>query len=171
MPTVTLEHWPLDTLIEYDKNPRKNDHAVDQMCAAITEMGFKVPIIALSNGQVVDGHLRLKAARKLQLEQVPVILADDLTETQIKAFRIMINQSAHWADWDMDLLKEEMQALDDVNYDVNLMTVKRIQPMRFPILRRTLFLNSAIFGSWVSIVCCVGTQQQKNPLTHSCKPN
>ena len=61
MPTVTLQHWSLDKLVEYDNNPRKNDHAVDQMCAAISEMGFKVPI-------VVDGHLRLKAARKLHLQ-------------------------------------------------------------------------------------------------------
>ncbi len=120
MSIVTLEEWSLDRLYEYENNPRKNDHAVDQMCAAIVEMGFKVPIIAKSNGQVVDGHLRLKAARKLALKTVPVILADDLTETQIKAFRIMINQSAHWAEWDMDLLKAEMQTLDDLDYDLSL---------------------------------------------------
>ena len=90
------------------------------MCAAIVEMGFKIPIIAKSDGQVVDGHLRLKAAKKLALDSVPVILADDLSETQIKAFRILVNQSAHWADWDMDLLKLEMQTLDELDYDLGL---------------------------------------------------
>ncbi len=120
MSTLTLEQWPLDRLIEYENNPRKNDHAVEQMCAAISEMGFKVPIIAKSNGLVVDGHLRLKAARQLALPTVPVILADDLSETQIKAFRILINQSAHWADWDMDLLKIEMQALNELDFDLDL---------------------------------------------------
>jgi ParB-like chromosome segregation protein Spo0J len=118
---LTLEEWPLTRLREYENNPRKNDHAVDQMCAAIVEMGFKVPIIAKSNGQVVDGHLRLKAARKLKLDTVPVILADDLSETQIKAFRILINQSAHWADWDMDLLKLELQELALLDFDLDLM--------------------------------------------------
>ncbi|SMG64739.1 prophage LambdaMc01, DNA methyltransferase [methanotrophic bacterial endosymbiont of Bathymodiolus sp.] len=120
MAVLKLEDWPLDKLVEYEFNPRKNDHAVDQMCAAIVEMGFKVPIIAKSNGHVVDGHLRLKAARKLALDSVPVILADDLSETQIKAFRILVNQSAHWADWDMDLLKLEMQALDDLDFDLDV---------------------------------------------------
>ena len=120
MSALSLEEWSLERLVEYEYNPRKNDHAVDQMCAAIVEMGFKVPIIAKSNGQVVDGHLRLKAARKLALDTVPVILADDLSEAQIKAFRILINQSAHWADWDMDLLKLEMQALDALDYDLSL---------------------------------------------------
>ncbi len=120
MTALTLENWPLDKLIEYEFNPRKHDHAVDQMCAAIVEMGFKIPIIAKSDGQVVDGHLRLKAAKKLALDSVPVILADDLSETQIKAFRILVNQSAHWADWDMDLLKLEMQTLDELDYDLGL---------------------------------------------------
>jgi DNA modification methylase len=120
MQALTFEDWPLDRLVEYENNPRKNDHAVDQMCAAITEMGFKVPIIAKSCGQVIDGHLRLKAARQLKLDTVPVILADDLSETQIKAFRIMINQSAHWADWDPDLLKSEMLELESLDFDLDL---------------------------------------------------
>ncbi len=120
MASLALEHWPLTRLIPYANNPRRNDDAVKQMCAAIREMGFKVPIIARSNGDVVDGHLRLKAAKQLGLETVPVILADDLTPTQVKAFRILINQSAHWADWDEELLRAEMQALEKLDFDLSL---------------------------------------------------
>ncbi len=120
MKTLTLEHWSVAKLKPYANNPRRNDDAVEQMCAAIREMGFKVPIIARSNGEVVDGHLRLKAATQLRLETVPVILADDLTPTQVKAFRILINQSAHWADWDDELLRIEIQALDKLDFDLSL---------------------------------------------------
>jgi ParB-like chromosome segregation protein Spo0J len=65
--------------------------------ASINEFGFKIPILARSNGEVVDGHLRLKAAQKLGLDQVPVILCDEWTEAQVKAFRLLVNRSATWA--------------------------------------------------------------------------
>ena len=70
-------------LIEYARNPRKNDFVVDRMVSCIKEFGFRIPIVAKSDGTVVDGHLRLKAARKLGLEEVPVVIADDLSEAQI----------------------------------------------------------------------------------------
>ena len=88
MTELKLEHWPTSRLIPYARNPRKNDHAVEQMAGAIREFGFRIPLIVKSTGEICDGHLRYKAAQHLGLEQVPVILADDLTETQIKAFRI-----------------------------------------------------------------------------------
>ncbi len=90
-PPAQLEHWPISRLVFYARNPRKNDHAVDAVAAAIREFGFRVPILAKSGGTVIDGHLRLKAARKLGLETVPVLLGDDMTETQIKAFRLSVN--------------------------------------------------------------------------------
>ncbi len=117
---LKLEHWPTNRLIPYCRNPRKNDHAVEQMAGAIREFGFRSPIIAKSTGEVCDGHLRLKAALHLGLEQVPVILADDLTETQIKAFRILINRSATWADWDDDLLRLELEELQLGDFDLAL---------------------------------------------------
>ena len=64
MQNCQIEVWPIDRLIHYVRNPRKNDAVVDRMCGSITEFGFKVPVLARSNGEVVDGHLRLKAARK-----------------------------------------------------------------------------------------------------------
>jgi DNA modification methylase len=117
---LKLEHWPTSRLIPYARNPRKNDHVVDQMAAAITEFGFRIPIIARSTGEVVDGHLRLKAALRLGLETVPVILADDLTPAQIKAFRILANRSATWADWDEDLLRLELEELKLDDFDLAL---------------------------------------------------
>ena len=71
-------------LIEYAGNPRKNDAVVDKMVGCIKEFGFRIPIVAKNDGTVVDGHLRLKAARKLGLEEVPVVIADNLSEAQIK---------------------------------------------------------------------------------------
>jgi ParB-like chromosome segregation protein Spo0J len=76
-------------LIPYVRNPRKNDAVVDQMAVSIREFGFKVPILALLDGTIVDGHLRLKAAQKLKIEKVPVILCDERTPAQVKAFRLM----------------------------------------------------------------------------------
>ena len=91
---------PIDSLVEYARNPRKNDAVVDRMVSCIKEFGFRIPIVAKSDGTVVDGHLRLKAARKLGMKDVPVVIADDLSDAQIKAFRLLANQSANWAEWD-----------------------------------------------------------------------
>ena len=107
-------------LIEYARNPRKNDAVVDKMVGCIKEFGFRIPIVAKSDGTVVDGHLRLKAARKLGLEEVPVVIADDLSEAQIKAFRLIANQSANWAEWDEELLKLELEELKEMNFDLGL---------------------------------------------------
>jgi DNA modification methylase len=117
---LALEQWPVSRLIAYARNPRKNDHAVEQMAGAIREFGFRIPIIAKSTGDVVDGHLRLKAARHLGLESVPVLLADDLTPTQIKAFRLLANRSATWAEWDDELLGLELSELKDAGFDLAL---------------------------------------------------
>src|ERR1700737_5575107 len=117
---VRMETWPLDRLIPYARNPRKNDQAVDRMCASICEFGFKIPCLVRSNGEVVDGHLRLKAARKLGITEVPVILCDEWTPAQVKAFRIMVNRSVTWADWDEELLAIELQELNASDFDLSL---------------------------------------------------
>jgi DNA modification methylase len=120
MQDIELHHWPVGKLIPYGRNPRKNDHVIEQMAGAIQEFGFRIPIIAKSTGEVVDGHLRLKAAQHLGLETVPVVLADDLTPMQIKAFRILANRSATWADWDEDLLRLELEELQLDDFDLAL---------------------------------------------------
>ena len=111
MAELKVETWSIDRLIPYARNPRRNDEQVDRMCSAIKEFGFRIPIVAKSDGSVVDGHLRLKAAQKLGLKEVPVALADELTDAQVKAFRILANKSSNWAEWDTDLLKLEVRSL------------------------------------------------------------
>ena len=78
------EMWPFDKFVPYVRNPRKNDAAVDRMCGSIREFGFKIPCLARSDGEVVDGHLRLKAARKLGITKIPVILCDEWTAVRSK---------------------------------------------------------------------------------------
>src|SRR5438046_8718711 len=107
--SIQMEVWPIDRLIPYERNPRKNDHAVDRMCASIREFGFKIPCLARSSGEVVDGHLRLKAAKRLGIPEVPVILCDEWTEGQVKAFRLLGNRSVTWAAWDEELPPLEWQ--------------------------------------------------------------
>ena len=115
-----LQNWPIDKLVPYRNNPRKNDAAVGKMCDSIREFGFKIPCLVRSDGELVDGHLRLKAARKLGLTEVPVILCDEWTPAQVKAFRLMVNRSASWADWDEELLKIELQDLEASEFDLSL---------------------------------------------------
>jgi len=115
-----IEYWPIERLVEYARNPRKNDAAVDRMCCSIKEFGFKIPCLVLSDGEVVDGHLRLKAARKLGITEIPVILCDEWTPAQVRAFRLMVNRSVSWAEWDEELLSQELLALKALDFDLGL---------------------------------------------------
>lgn len=108
METINL---PLKKLIAYAGNPRKNDHAVEQVASAIKRFGFRVPVLAKSDGTIIDGHLRVKAAKHLEMKEVPVVLCDDLNEADIKALRISINRMAELADWDSELLSVELEGL------------------------------------------------------------
>lgn len=115
-----IESWPIQRLNPYNRNPRKNDHATGRMLASIQEFGFKIPILIRSSGEVVDGHLRLKAAQRLGMAEVPVILCDEWTEAQVKAFRLMVNRSVSWADWDSELVAFEIKELQALDFDLNL---------------------------------------------------
>jgi hypothetical protein len=105
-PQALQIQWHIDRFVPYARNPRKNEAAVDRMCASIREFGFKVPVLARSDGAVVDGHLKLKAARRLgswpggDVTAIPVILCDEWTEAQVKPLRLMVNRSVTWAEWD-----------------------------------------------------------------------
>ena len=104
-------------LIPYEKNARKNDKAVKYVAKSIKEFGFKQPIIIDSNNVVVCGHTRLKASEQLDIEEVPCIVADDLTDEQIKAFRLADNKVSEQSEWDLNLLNDE---LDDIlNIDMS----------------------------------------------------
>ena len=118
---MQITDFDLDKLIPYARNPRKNNHAIDKMASAILEFGFRVPILAKSNGEVIDGHLRIKAAQKLALATVPVVICDDLSDVKIKALRLNINRMAELADWDDELLKLEIAELKDLNFDIDIL--------------------------------------------------
>src|ERR1700757_3595935 len=117
---LRFEYWPIERLREYPRNPRKNDAAVDRMCASIREFGFKIPCLVRGDGEIVDGHLRLKAARKLGIPEIPVILCDEWSPAQVKAFRLMVNRSVSWAEWDDDLLASELSDLANAEFDLTL---------------------------------------------------
>jgi hypothetical protein len=117
---MEVKIWPIDRLIPYARNPRKNDQAVDRMCASIREFGFKIPCLVRSDGEVVDGHLRLKAAHKLGLKEIPVILCDEWTQVQVKAFRLLVNRSVGWAEWDEKLLALELEEIQGLDFNLAL---------------------------------------------------
>ena len=104
---------PVSEVRPYEKNPRKNADAVKFVKASIEQFGFKVPIIVDSNRVIVCGHTRLMAAKSLGMSEVPCIFADDLTDDQIKAFRLADNKVGEFAEWDMDLLGDELDAIAD----------------------------------------------------------
>lgn len=105
----------IDKLIPYENNPRKNDKSVDYVANSISRFGFKVPIVIDSNDVIVAGHTRYKAAVKLKMDVVPCIVADDLTEEQIKAFRLADNKVGESSQWDMDLLTDELDGILDLD--------------------------------------------------------
>ena len=102
---------PIEWLRPYENNPRNNEQAVESVANSIKEFGFKVPIVATIDGEIVNGHTRFKAAKFLKLKTVPVLIADDLTEEQIKAFRLADNKTGELADWDVELLYGELDEL------------------------------------------------------------
>ena len=105
----------IEEVIPYENNPRKNDDAVDKVALSISAFGFKVPIVIDENNVIVTGHTRLKAAKKLGLKTVPCIKADDLTEEQIKAFRLADNKVAEFSTWDEDKLMQELDLLGEID--------------------------------------------------------
>lgn len=102
-------------LIPYENNPRNNDEAVDYVAKSIEEFGFKVPCVVSCDGVLITGHTRLKACKKLGIDEVPCIVADDLTEDQIKAFRLADNKVGEIATWDLDKLSIELDGLQDID--------------------------------------------------------
>ena len=115
MKEMKIEYNTLDKIKPYENNPRINDFAVKYVASSIKEFGFKVPIIIDENNVIVAGHTRLKAAKKLGFEKVPCIRADDLTENQIKAFRLADNKVGEIATWDFNSLSVELANIENIN--------------------------------------------------------
>lgn len=105
----------LDEIKPYERNARNNDNAVDSVVNSVKQFNFNVPITVDKNGVIVSGHTRYKAAKKLGLERVPVIVLDDLTDDEIKAYRLADNKTGELADWNTKLLDEELQSILDID--------------------------------------------------------
>lgn len=110
---MDIEIVSVDQLVPYYNNPRLNNDAVDAVANSIKEFGFKQPIVIDKDNVIIAGHTRWEASQELGLTEVPIIRADDLTEEQIKAYRIADNKTAELAEWDLDKLELEMMDLDD----------------------------------------------------------
>ncbi|HCS86707.1 MAG TPA: DNA modification methylase [Lactococcus garvieae] len=115
---MQIENKKIEDLIPYINNPRNNDGAVDAVASSIKNFGFKVPIVIDSNGEIINGHTRLKAAKKLNLETVPVIIAEDLTPEQVKAFRLADNKVGEIATWNDEMLAIELGELAEIEFDM-----------------------------------------------------
>jgi hypothetical protein len=115
---MNIVYKKIDDLEPYINNPRNNEDAVPYVANSIREFGFRVPIIIDKDNIIVCGHTRFEAAKQLQLEEVPCIYADDLTESQIKAYRIADNKTQELSRWDYDLLEEELQTI--MNIDMSM---------------------------------------------------
>ena len=110
-----IELLPISEILPYAKNPRKNEKSVKFVKESIRQFGFKVPIIIDSKREIVCGHTRLLAAKSLGLSEVPCIVADDLTDEQIKAFRLADNKVGEFSDWDLDLLNNELSEIAEID--------------------------------------------------------
>lgn len=116
---MQVENWNIDDVKPYENNPRNNDEAVEYVANSIREFGFQQPLVVDSDGVLIVGHTRLKAAKELGLESVPVVVASDLTDEQVRAYRLADNKVAEASSWDWNMLNEELENIDwlDLNME------------------------------------------------------
>ena len=115
---MEIKMQKVEDLIPYINNPRQNEEAVDKVASSIKKFGFKVPIVVDKDNEIITGHTRLKASKKLGLKEVPTIVAEDLTPAEVKAFRIADNKVSEYATWDIDLLNIEIAELQELDVDM-----------------------------------------------------
>lgn len=132
---MSIVYKEVKDLIPYANNPRNNDEAVDAVAKSIEEFGFKVPCVVSSDGVLITGHTRLKACKKLGIEEVPCIVADDLTPEQVKAFRLADNKTSELAEWDMDKLNIELGEIPDIDmssfgFDIEIDDIEEVTEVK-----------------------------------------
>lgn len=115
---MQVENWSIDKIVPYENNPRKNDDAVDYVANSIREFGFQQPIVVDFEGVIIAGHTRYRAAQKLGLTELPVVVADGLTDEQAKAYRLADNKTGEAAGWDWQKLNEELEDIDWFTIDM-----------------------------------------------------
>ena len=116
---MSVEYVPLDSLVHYANNPRKNDHAVTDMVTVIETVGFRVPLLVKGH-DIIDGHLRAKAAKEMGMAEVPVIRCDEMSDKDVRLLRLMVNKASEFAQWDLDMLEEEFEMLEDEQVDMEM---------------------------------------------------
>ena len=116
---MKIQTIKLEKIKPYENNPRNNDSAVDKIVESIKEFGFQNPIILDKNYTIIAGHTRYKAAQKLNLDEVPCIVDDTLTDEKVKAYRIADNKLAELSSWNYDSLKLELQGLNDADFNID----------------------------------------------------
>lgn len=124
---MNITELEISKLKPYEKNPRRNEDAVDYVAESIKQFGFKVPIVIDKDNVIIAGHTRFLASQKLGLEKVPCIKADDLNEEQVKAFRLADNKVSEFSAWDFDLLNEELDGIVDI--DMSVLGFEDIEPI------------------------------------------
>jgi len=117
---MKIETVKIEQLVPYARNPRDNSVSVDKVASSIQEFGFRQPIVVDENFVILAGHTRLLASKKLGLKEVPVHMAEGLSESKKKAFRIMDNRSSEDSEWDEELLSLELSDLEDSGFDLNM---------------------------------------------------
>lgn len=116
---MEIKYLPVTDLKPYENNPRINDDAVEIVASSIAEFGFKVPVVLDADNVVVCGHTRLKAAKLLGIDKIPCVIAKDLSEEQIKAFRLVDNKTQELAEWDWNIIFDELDLIQSI--DMNKM--------------------------------------------------
>ena len=172
MNDLQVRWWPIDKVIPYARNSRKvPERAVDKVAASIKEFGWRQPIVVDKGGVIIIGHVRRLAAKQLNLTEVPVHVAENLTPAQVKALRLMDNRSHEETDWDLDLLGPELEDLQSLDFDLDLTGFDPHEIEDFladadlderanvaPQSPRIQLRSPAIFGNVASIGSCAATQ-------------
>lgn len=112
---MQIEIRSIKDIRPYEHNPRNNDGAVDAVAASIREFGWQQPIVVDKDGVIIAGHTRYKAAKKLGLKEVPVVVAENLTEEHVRAYRLADNKTSELAEWDFSALEEELAGLAEID--------------------------------------------------------
>ena len=126
---MKVVNFKLTEIKPYENNPRDNARAISKVAESIRQFGFKVPIVVDKDNVIITGHTRYLASQELGLEEVPVIVAEDLTEEKVKAFRLADNKVSEYSTWNDDLLKVELEDLIDLDFDINSIGFSEIELM------------------------------------------
>ncbi len=112
---MQIQSMKIDEVKPYPNNPRNNDDGVEAVANSIKEFGWQQPIVVDKDNVIIVGHTRYKAAKKLGIDKVPVVVANNLSPEQVKAYRLADNKTGELTDWDMGLLDDELADIADID--------------------------------------------------------